>query len=313
MIPNRGATVSSYLLIVNPVAGKGAGAARAERLRATLERSSAVELVATTGRGDATALARTRGPGYDRVVAIGGDGTLNEVLTGLMACGDSADSRPALGFLPGGTANVATRAFGFTTDPDRLAARLPDVRGRPVDVGIAELDGSKRPFLLWCGAGVDAVVIETLNATRTGHMGAAGLVMNAPGVLGSLARYESPPIRVEADDIAPRAATSVLLANVGTIAFGGSIHPEASPFDGRLDVVSSDGAGGLRALHLGWHMMTSSLTRARGVEHRTASAVTLTSDAPVPVQIDGEPVGRLPISVRLVPAAIRLLIPQDAG
>jgi diacylglycerol kinase family enzyme len=304
--------VTSYLLIVNPVAGKGVGAARGEQLRAALARTHPVEMIATTGRGDATELARSRGPGHDRVIAIGGDGTLNEVLTGLMEIGDSAATRPALGFLPGGTANVATEAFDFTIDPKRLAARLPDVRERAVDVGVVELSGVQRPFLLWCGAGLDAVVIETLNATRTGHMGIAGLIANAPRVWSSVARYESPRIDVEAEGVPPHAATSVLLANVRPLAFGRTIHPEADPFDGRLDLVSSMASGRRHAFGLGWHLMVSSLTRARGVAHHTTTAVHLTAAAPVPVQIDGEPVGTLPISVTLAPAAIRLLIPQRA-
>ena len=70
-------------IVLGDVAGKGVGAARGEQLRAALARTHPVEMIATTGRGDATELARSRGPGHDRVIAIGGDGTLNEVATGI--------------------------------------------------------------------------------------------------------------------------------------------------------------------------------------------------------------------------------------
>ena len=299
----------TYLIITNPVAGNGAGAARAEALQAALAAEATVDLVSTSGRGHATELAESRGADHDRVIAVGGDGTLNEVLTGVLRIGASADDRPALGFLPGGTANAATRAFGFATEPAELAAQLPSMAGRPVDVGMAEIDGALRPFLLWCGAGPDAVAIEALNATRTGRMGLFGLARKAPKVAGALARYDAPPIQVTVDGTAVGEAAGTILANVAPIAVGGTVHPQADPFDGRLDVVTASGAGALEALRLGAHMMGSGLTGAPGVEHRTATEVGLVSEGRVPVQIDGEPVGTLPLSVRLQAGAVRLLVP----
>jgi diacylglycerol kinase family enzyme len=295
-------------LIVNPVAGKGGGVARAEILRSGLARDHDVELAETSGRGDATYLARSRGADVERVIAIGGDGTLNEVLKGLMALGDSAESRPSLGFMPGGTANVATAAFGFGSDPARVARELPGIVGRLVDVGVADLGGEERPFLLWCGAGVDAVVIHELNSARTGRMGIAGLALNAPRVLTAVARYPAPSLQVTADGSVIPPASSVLLANVGESAFGGMFHPDASPFDGRLDVVTIQNISPLGVLKAGARMLLASLTSSAGAEHRTATRVTVTSEGDVPVQIDGEPVGYLPASVRLEKAAVRLLV-----
>lgn len=300
--------LASYLLIVNPVAGKGAGAARADALRLELARDHNVELARTSGRGDATHLVRTRGADVDRIIAIGGDGTLNEVLSGLMAPGESAQARPSLGFLPGGTANVATAAFGFSSDPARFAQQLRSIVGRLVDVGMAELGGQERPFLLWCGAGVDAVVIDELNSARTGRMGIAGLALSASRVIQAVARYSAPPVQVSADGVDAPPASSVILANVGEIAFRGTVHRDASPFDGRLDVVTMQKMSPAGLLSAGARMLLSDLTSSAGVEHRTATAVTLTSEGDVPVQIDGEPVGHLPVSVRLEEAAVRLLV-----
>jgi len=302
-------TLPSYLLIVNPVAGKGAGAARAEALRAALAEKHAVQLVTTTGRGHATRLARTHGGSVDRVIAIGGDGTLNEVLTGMLDLGGSADTRPCLGFLPGGTANVATRAFRFIAEPGRLAEALPEMPGRPVDVGIVESGGGERPFLLWCGAGVDAVVIDELNSSRTGHMGVTGLVMAAPRVLSAIARYARPEIRILVDEEELPRAASVILANVGEMAFGGRLHPDATPFDGEVDVVMVEEVGLLSTLVHGARMVGSNLTASPRVAHRTGRHVVLRGDEEVPVQIDGEPAGHLPIDVRMTPGAVRLLVP----
>mgnify|MGYP002623954236 CR=1 FL=1 len=302
--------LASYLLIANPVAGRGAGAVRAETLRSLLASDNEVELATTSGRGNATALARSRGANVDRVIAIGGDGTLNEVVTGLMSLGDSLETRPALGFLPAGTANVAASAFGFSQDPAEAARRLSSARGRPVDVGVAEVAGSTRSFLLWCGAGVAAVVIDELNSARTGHMGVTGLVMNSPRGMAGLVRYSAPRIRISADGEDASPAASVILANVGEVAFGGTVHPGASPFDGRLDVVMTESASPFAVLMDGACMMLSSLTASPRVRHQTAKVVTLDGDQAVPVQIDGEPVGGLPVSVRLHEGAICILVDE---
>ena len=301
--------MTSYLLVANPVAGKGVGATRAKALYDALSRDHTVELVETRARGDATEIARTHGPGADRIIAVGGDGTLNEVLAGVMTLGTSAEARPALGYLPGGTANVATAAFRFGTDPVAVARALPALEGRPVDVGIVELDGRARPFLLWCGAGVDAVVIDELNSTRTGHMGLLGLAANASRVLSAVAGYEAPPIRVTSDGVELDPVSSVFLANVGQIAFGGVVHSDASPSDGVLDIVTMADASPLGVLLAGTTMLTSSLTASGRVRHRTATSLTLESDDPVPNHNDGEPIGHLPATVHLERLAVRLLSP----
>lgn len=301
--------MTSYLVIVNPMAGKGAGAIRAKALTDALSLHSPVELVETRARGDATEIARTRGSEVDRVIAVGGDGTLNEVLAGVMPLGSSAESRPALGYLPGGTANVATAAFGFGTNPAQVARALATTEGRLVDVGMVELDGRARPFLLWCGAGVDAVVIDQLNTARTGHMGLLGLAANAPKVLTAVAEYDAPSLRLTADGTVLPSVSSAFLANVGQIAFGGVIHSDASPSDGVLDVVTMEDASPIGVLLAGATMLVSSLTASARVRHRTATSLLLEAEGMVPIHIDGEPIGHLPARVHLEALAVRLLSP----
>jgi diacylglycerol kinase (ATP) len=225
-----------------------------------------------------------------------------------MDLGTSADTRPALGYLPGGTANVATVAFGFETRPARLARALKTMTGRPTDVGIADVGGEARPFLLWCSAGLDAVVIDELNSARTGHMGMTGLAANVPRVLSAVRRYPAHSVRVTVDGVELPPVASVILTNVREIAFGGTLHPRASPFDGQLDVLTVADASPLAVLSAGTRLWTSALTASPGVEHRTATTVAVRGEGRVPVQIDGEPVGHLPVDVRLEKGAIRLLV-----
>jgi diacylglycerol kinase family enzyme len=293
--------------VVNPASGRGRSQTRAEALREALSRTASVEVVRTERRGYAVDVVSERGADFERVIAIGGDGTLNEVLTGLMRIDAPTEVRPALGFLPSGTANAAILAFGFGTAPDAVARSLAVVEARPVDVGIATYEGVERPFLLWCGAGYDAVVIDALNSERTGLMGIAGLVRKAPSVLRAVHRYPAPEIGIHVDGVSARGA-SVILANVGKVAFGGSVAEAADPFDGRLNVVTVPRVGTLGVAAFGVRMMLSSLEHARGAAHSQGARIRLDASEPVPFQLDGEPVGLLPVEVRIAPGAVRLLL-----
>jgi len=92
--------VKSYALIVNPSSGRGLGLRRAEDLRKRLSESSSVELLQTAHRGAAAEIAAEAAQRVDRIIAIGGDGTLNEVLTGLMTSSGLPPQPPELRFLP---------------------------------------------------------------------------------------------------------------------------------------------------------------------------------------------------------------------
>ena len=267
-------------------------------------------MVETTHRGSAAEIASSSGAEFDRVIAVGGDGTLNEVLTGLLSHERPAAQTPALGFLPAGTANAAIYAFGFSPDVEQVARALPTAPVREVDVGMVRFgkEAGERPFLLWCGAGFDAVLIDELNTSRTGHMGLRGLVRHTPRVLRALARYPVPPIRTEIDGHSVEDASSVLLTNVAKVGLGGTVIDTADPFDGQLDVVAVDPAPWPKLVRLGLRMLTSGFRGAPGARHRLATHVRLGAEGTVPVQLDGEPVGTLPISVRLRAGAIRLLL-----
>lgn len=305
--------MTTYLLLVNPKSGRGRALFRAEALRAGLAASASVEVVQTRGRGHASDVAAERAGDFERVVAIGGDGTLNEVLTGLMRVGAAADALPALGFLPSGTANAAVLAFDFSGAPEAVAERLPDAPVRAVDVGVVSHGGSERPFLLWFGAGYDAVVIDALNRERTGHMGVAGLLRGMPGVLWAVHGYPAADIRVSVEGAVASTAASVVLANVGQMAFGGTAVRSADPFDGRLDLLTVPRTGTVGVAGLWLRMMTSSLGRVAGVGHERVTRVHLESTGEVPFQLDGEPAGMLPAEVRIEPGAVRLLMTWPGG
>lgn len=298
--------MSSYALIVNPSSGRGKALSKAEALRSRLD-GTRVEILETTGRGSATTLAAQAATRADHVIAVGGDGTLHEVLNGLVDPAIAAGARPSLGFLSAGTANVAVQAFGLTRDPTRMARSLARPVAEPVDVGLVRYEGGRRAFLLWFGAGWDAVVIRTLNARRSGHMGVRGLVGRFPSIVRDITRYEQPAITAHVDGAPLGEHGTVFVANVGPVAFGGSITHRADPADGQLDMVGVPRATPTRFLRLASRLMLSSLASAPDVLSVPARTVALRSDGDVPIQLDGEPVGRLPAEITLLPGAVRLL------
>ena len=199
------------------------------------------------------------------------------------------------------------RAFGLASDPGAVGRSLERATSRPVDVGVVSHVGGERAFLLWFGAGYDAVVIRTLNETRSGLMGLSGLLGNAPRVVSALVGYPAPRIEAEVDGAPFGNWSSFVVANVKEIAFGGVIAEQADPFDGQLDVVGIPHTRAPGLMRLATRMFTSGLSGAKGVRHRTATRVALRSQGEVPFHLDGEPVGILPAVATLRGGAVRFL------
>lgn len=298
----------SHLLIVNPAAGAGQGRERAEALVAGLPPGHDVHLVETEERGSATELALEHAGEYDRIIAVGGDGTLNEVLVGLLEARKAGTAIAALGFLPSGTANGACRAFELTDDPESAAESLAEGRTLEVDVGIARSSEGERPYLIRFGAGLDAAVLEELNASRTGVMGFLGVFRNLPRIVEVMRAYDDPEIAIEVDGKPFGRAASVVLPNVAEVGLNATVAADADPADGLLEVLAVPLASKWDIVRLGLRMVATSLASAPEVRKTRGRLVRLTSEGDVPFQLDGEPVGRLPVDVELVPSAVRLLL-----
>jgi diacylglycerol kinase family enzyme len=170
------------LLVVNPRATTTSPRAR-EVIAHALSASVDLDVVDTTHRTHATDLARqARRDGVDAVLTLGGDGTVNEVVNGLLADGPGHDV-PVLGTVPGGSANVFARSIGLPDDPVEATGALIEAiehkQVRTIGLGQAEFDGRRRWFACNAGLGVDAEIIEEMERQR------------AEGAVASPARYFS--------------------------------------------------------------------------------------------------------------------------
>jgi diacylglycerol kinase (ATP) len=307
------------LVIVNPIAGNGRAHHLAPRIGAWLaERGTSARLLETREPGHAERLAAAANDlGHDRVVAVGGDGTIQEVLNGLMAAGHgTVDGPPSFGIVPAGSGNDLARSLQLPFAPLEALDIALGGRTRPLDVGHATHDGTTRYFGAAGGTGFDAQVASTMAGHR--HRWQRGRAGYFVSTLIELGRYRNRELRI-------RLATSdgarevqgrflfVAFANGAYYGGGMQICPDALTTDGWLDlclVGDISKVGALREL--------PGIYRAAHVDHPLVEIVRvrevrIEGEPGTLVHLDGEPFGALPVDVSLVADAIAVAAPDGLG
>ena len=276
------------LAVVNPVAGGG----RAARIWADLA-PLGVDCVATERPRHATELARSaQQQGFERVIAVGGDGTVSEVAAGLIG------SDCALGILPAGTGNDLSRTLGV---PKAAAAMRLALQGntRQIDVGRV----GERVFVNVAGCGFDAEVVKRLG-THGGGLGVAYLI----GVFRTVVNYKPRRLHIEVDGVAiERQAVGVAVANGPRYGGGLRIAPRASVDDGVFDVCVVGALSAPAILGLVPFLYAGAHARYPGVEFLRGRRVQVSGEATC--QADGELSGDLPAVFTLEPRALKVVVP----
>ena len=291
------------LVIVNPAAGAGRTGRLWPTLRDDLQRSGfRFEWTETSARGAATGLAReAAAAGASLVVAVGGDGTLNEVVNGAIGEGGPA---PAVGVILTGRGRDAARNFALPRDPRAAARRLVDGTEAAVDLVRASWpDGRRRWVLNAAGAGFDAAV-----AARAASGGGSGTLPYLAAVLTTLSAHAPVVAEIEIDGGAAWSGrlTSAVVANGAHYGGGMKIAPAADVADGRLDLVVLGDLGRLELLRWLPTVYSGGHLRCAKVSARPARRVTVTAARPLPVHVDGEAAPATPVTFTLVPRVLRL-------
>jgi len=296
--------VRRAFVVVNPAAGGGRTARRWPSLRERLRRVGLeFEVAETSGPGSATELARTAvADGWPLVVAVGGDGTVNEVANGLI----DPTGRPTgvLGAIMTGRGRDACRNLKIAADHAVAVRRLVHGEDVLVDVGAAEWSGAPpRVFVSSAGAGFDAVA-----AIRAQSIRSPGTVPYLLGVLHALRGHRPvhAAITIDGRPTWTGSLTMAVVANGPHYGGGMRIAPAARPDDGALDLLIV--AGLRRAELLAWlptvywgaHLRSAKVTTARG------RSIEIVTEPAVPVHLDGEPIAATPIRIAVRPEALRV-------
>jgi YegS/Rv2252/BmrU family lipid kinase len=288
-------------VIFNPTAGRR----RRKRFEATLAALRAagcgLELRETSGPGDAENLARAAsGADGDVVVAAGGDGTVNEVVNGLVGPDASGEPLP-LGILPLGTANVLAAEIGLDLRPDSLARTIAQGPIRPICLGRA----GTRCFTMMAGGGFDAHVVAGVNTALKRWIGKGAYVWESAR---QLRRFGFPDYRVILDGV-ERHAASVIVAKGRH--YGGRFvcAPAARLEDPGFQVCLFERRGAWNALRYAAALVLGRLRRLPDVEVVAAREVRIDGPHGDPLQGDGDVIGHLPIVIRVLPDALRLVMP----
>ena len=299
-----------WFVIVNPVSGGGRARRRWPQLAAAMERRGlSHESATTTSAGHAIELARQAiEQGYRHLLALGGDGSFNELLNGLLAQTRVPLDRILASVAPLGTGNDWAHAMLVPDDPDELALSMARGASRRVDLGIAEAtngpDGATRQFAFHnnAGAGLDAEVLRHI--PRRGPRVLAYLI----GLARVLPRYRAPQFELTADGYRWSGRFWIALAALGPY-FGGGMRlaPDALADDGYLDLVTIQPLPLAATIARLPKLFDGRLAGDPAAQVLRCRELTIRSDPPSGVEVDGQRIGTTPVTVRILPGALRVL------
>ncbi|MHB8718164.1 MAG: diacylglycerol/lipid kinase family protein [Candidatus Dormibacteria bacterium] len=307
------------LVIVNPASAGGRTAARWPRLRDALHsRGVAHDVHHTTAPGEATRVtAQALADGWERIVAAGGDGTLNEVVNGYFTeTGAPRHPEASIGLLPSGTGGDFRRSAGIPTEPALLASLLELGTTRLIDAGRIVYDDPATPprmFINIADCGVGGEVVARVNRSAAKAGGVRGTAVFLGISVLTLATYPGRRVRLVIDGShSGQSVQNVVVANGRCFGGGMRIAPHAELDDGLFDVVVLPALGRTRTLMAMPSVYSGRHIRQPGVRVERAAQVRiepLDGGGPILFDVEGEQVGAAPATLTVVPRSIRLLAP----
>ncbi len=285
--------------IINPKSGTN----RAKDLNSTIENIFAntninYVIAYTTHAGHATKLAQLYADlKYETVVAVGGDGTVNEVAQGLI------NSNTALGIVPLGSGNGLARACNISLKPAIAITAIKKGYIKLIDVGYI----NNKLFLSNAGTGFDAYI-----AKQCANQNKRGLMMYARTSIQHFSSYKSKTykITIDGEKTIEEKAMMISIANGKEFGYGFKIAPNASCFDGKLDIVIVKPLNFFNAPRVGFMSWWGNVTEYSKVNHYVGKKITITCDNMNLYQIDGDyHDGTTNLEIRIEPKALNIIVP----
>lgn len=311
------------LLIYNPAAGRPRRRGQVNDAVAELRAAGwSVDLAETVGADSATQFAHQAvDGGYATVVVIGGDGTVNQVVNGLLQARRDHAVLPALGILPAGTANVLARDLGLPVPGRGQAATIPAAarvltqsRIAPIDIGVARNAQRERYFACWAGIGLDAAITADVmaNPQAKRRFGSLYFVTN---LLARLPGIQTAPIyRVSVDgELWEGKGILAVASNIQHYAGVLDMAPRALLNDGLLDVTFFHGITLWNGASTLARLLASRHPSDPNVRYAQAKEVVVDAERPQPVHVDAEPFDVTPVTISVLPRVLPLLVPPSAA
>ncbi|RMG20626.1 MAG: diacylglycerol kinase family lipid kinase [Bacteroidetes bacterium] len=307
---------SAYFVIINPVSGGGRSKKLWPKIEAQLRDYGLVfQRMFTQDAGDATRLARQAiEQGYRKLLVIGGDGTIHEVVNGI--CGQTAVSsrRILLAVIPAGTGSDWVKMHGIPRHYRRAVKLLVEGKNIFQDAGLIgyQRDGHPctRYFSNVAGLAYDAYVVRrTQNKARTGLGGSIYYLWK---VLSSM--FSFPPAELQLKGLERPWSGKVFCLNVAIGRYvGGGMHiaPLSIPDDGNFDITLIRAISPWEVLLNLPKLYNGRLYRHRKIEHFRGASLMVDARPQVPVEADGELLGFTPAEIRILPAALQVRVPAD--
>ncbi len=307
--------MTRYKIIANPNAGHGKGLNAIPEIEGELTRLGLdFDLVRTERVGHAIQLARQAAlDGWEVVVAAGGDGTVNEVLNGLMDARQKSQNRPALGVLCTGRGNDFAPCINIPEDLAGAFQVLKDNHRRLIDIG--RVFGGKFPqgryFANNVGVGFDAIgTIEVAKLPEWGMLSFLIAILKTIFLF-----YKGPTVRLDYDDQSLTTSTLMLLTMNGKrMGTGFKMAPDAMPDDGLFDLVIVRQVSRLRIFSLIPHFMKGTQGSQPEVRTLRAAKVSISAvEGTLPAQSDGEiiSVDGAHLDIEMFPRQIEVVCPQE--
>lgn len=298
------------VLIINPASANGkTGQQRSELVAEAQRLGLRVEERITEAPGHATELAREASmAGADVVVAVGGDGTVHEVVNGLVGAGGAPFGEAALGVIARGTGRDFIRSHDIPVKMKAALQAIADGPIRRIDLGEVTSTGDPeggRRFANAASAGVTGAIAKRANGMSKRMGGTPTFLLAA---FQGFRAYTNTPIHLELDGRPIDATASCVVCAIGHSLGGGiKVAHGARPDDGLLDMVLV-GDVGAKDLALNVHRLyTGTLGEHPEITHLKGLNVTVSGDTPLQIEADGELAGTTPAAFRCLPGALRLV------
>lgn len=286
-------------IIVNPAAHNAPKRSRLQEADDWLRAQGwKAEWQETRAAGEAAGMAaKAAAAGVPLVFVVGGDGTLREAVNGLVG------TETALAHVPAGTSNLWAREVGFKRRPVRAVEQAITGERRKVDVGQA----GEEYFLLMAGYGIDAAVTQNVSLDVKGRVGAAAYALAS---VREALRYRGTHMRLRFDDEEVEGHVLMLIAG-NTRLYAGitQVTPEAVVDDGLLDVRVYMGRGRVDLIRFALQTLFRRHRGSGRVIYRRVHELHMDWEAPLPVQLDGDPCTDSPNHVKVVPASLWVAVP----